>query len=133
MSKSKLEFLRDGKEYPRVTQRLKMDEYNAAFGGDFLEIWLNWSRAFNERVARLESESQRVADMPTRTAEEREAQTAAFDELMPELFELSAERWGCTAEDARAIYEHDIELWRWVNNRSSEMRESYRERRRKNA
>ena len=136
---SKFGFIKDG-EYPRITERLHLRDYNAQFrkwlreqGQEdaYLDIWLNWSREFEAKVQELRWKSAKIVQMPIGDDEQREALLKAQEALMPFSHEVNAEFWGCEPEDVQALYELDVELWSWIVDRANEMRSEYREKRKK--
>lgn len=127
---SKLNFLENGKSaYPRITKKLHLKKYDPSFKADFLEIWLNWSRDFNEAMLEGNEEVDKISKMPKETQEQRDAIDKAWEEWLPGSFERYAEYWGCTPEQARQIYELDIELWNWIREKSNDLRYEFQERR----
>jgi len=128
---SRLGFLERREEYPRVTKRLELGRYNGQLKGNYIEVWLNWSREFNDRMVEYRDRLGKIAQMPSGTDEEWKAADGALDELAPSMFALNAEFWGCEEDEVRAIYEIDAELWRWIAGQANKMREDYREKRKK--
>lgn len=130
---SKLGFLGQPAEYPEVRRRLDLGGYHPDLKGNFVEVWLNWSRDFNDRMAAYNERVSEIGQMPRETEAQRDDVNAALDDLAPELFELTARYWGCEVEEVQQIYELDAELWRWVSTRANEMRTAYQDKRKKGA
>lgn len=126
---SKLGFLNTGGEYPRITKKLYLKGYDAAFKDDYLEIWLNWSRDFNEAMLDGNKELARVMALQADTPELQARQDEAFDGWLPGSFERYAEYWGCTPEQAEQIYRVDIELWNWIREKADALRVEFQTRR----
>jgi hypothetical protein len=105
-----------GAKYPKIVKRLDLGEYHEDLKGDYLEIWVNWSRDYNNRVGDSRSNLLAIADMPDGTDEEKAAKTKAHEAWLAESWELHAEFWGCTPEEVQAVYEVDVDLWRWARS-----------------
>lgn len=129
----KLAFLK-GTDFPRIVKKLPLKEYSEEFAqllkeagqeDAYLSIWLNWSRDFQDKYFDAIQRINEIGQMPTETEEQVAEKEAVFDELLPTLFELNAEYWGCSAEDVRDLYETDVVLWQWINAQAGEARDEY--------
>ena len=128
---SKLSFLKNGAKYPRVVETLNLSDYHEALHGNTLDIWVNWSVAFNDLLAQSDEEINAIRDMPITTKEQRKAKNDATDAWMEKRFELNAELWSCTTDEVKGVYEIDMDLYFWINARVPELREAHRTDRKK--
>jgi hypothetical protein len=136
---SKLGFLSEN-SYPKIERRLYLRDYSPEFrkwlreaGQEdlYLDVWVNWSREFEREMQELRWEAAKVLQMPIGNDDQRQTLLKAQGDLMPLSYRLNARFWGCDEDDARAIYEQDVELWNWVVKRSSDLRDEYQEERKK--
>jgi hypothetical protein len=124
---SSLKFLDNGARYPRETRRLELSEYDAAYDGDYIEIWVNLSRQMRDRGIALARESFAIAEMPL--GPERDKRQS---QLHAELHAFQAEWWGIPVEQARMLYEEvDSGLHDWIVERANELRLEYEDSRKK--
>ena len=128
---SRLSKVKETAKYPKLTARLELGDYNSELQGDYLEVWLNWSRDFNDRVLANQSQLMTIRSMPVTTESEREAYAKALERWLATAKRIYAEFWDCTVDDIQAIYDLDISLWDWVTARSLTLRAEYQEKRKK--
>lgn len=57
---SRLGILQQPEQYPRITKKLELRLYDPKLKGNWLEVWVNWSSEFNERVQEAERELSRA-------------------------------------------------------------------------
>lgn len=152
---NKLSFLQ-GDEYPRITRRLELGDYDSKLRGNYLEVWVNWSTDFNDQVRETEQEHNRallaVGEAARGAAEKaRETLDAAGVELSPverDVFralvtrvdegqenleastravrENTAAFWGCSYEEIVAIFNKDQELWFWCCQQAIALKDDFR-------
>jgi hypothetical protein len=125
---SKLKFLSDN-TYPEIREPLKLDGYDPKLKGSHVEIWLNWSRDFNDKMVDHNRRVFEVMGMQATTRDEFAKKDGAMNELLPATFELNAKFWGCTPEEAQSIYDLDVELWNWISDKANAMRQKFKDRR----
>ena len=148
---SKLSFL-EREQYPRITKKLQLDKYNPDFKGDYLEIWLNWSGEYNDRVAAadvqlrraqlmMNENVQRVLSKASEALEETDVmilrmligksengnRRKAIEAALEEVWRNCAIFWDCEYEDVVQIQELDMDLWEWIMDKSTTMRSEYKE------
>jgi hypothetical protein len=127
---SKLSFLaRD--EYPEIRERVNLVDYDQALKGDFLEVWVNWDRAFARAMMEEARLTGLVVQMPVATPEDWEKRLEALTEIRERMFELNARYWGCEREHVETIWEMDVELYDWIVAQANKLRKRYQERKKK--
>lgn len=151
----KLKKAMEGGDAPRITKRLDFKDYHNDYAGNHLDIWINWSRAHNDRTGEAEDRMTlaRLAigeDMQdilkraketlgpddallfeayiTKNSDEREA---LIDAALQELFEVTAAFWSCDVEDVQFIWDADVDLWNWVMEQSVALRNEFKATRKK--
>jgi GTP-dependent phosphoenolpyruvate carboxykinase len=122
---SKLDFLQRKAEYPRITKRLDLGRYHKKLRGQYLDVWLNWDREFQERWLDSGEKLQELQAMPVDTEEQRGAQQKAVDDYVPRYFELFGEYLGCSAEEVETLFNLDTNLWLWITEEVGKMRARY--------
>ena len=134
---SKLDILHNGK-YPRVIKKLHLDQYDAQFRGNYVEVWLNWSSDFFKRVQEtaVELAQSRLALAEARAGTEVDQERvdecqAALDLALQDIYAANAEMWNCEPGEVEQIADLDIELYGWLTRSTTELREAFRERQKK--
>jgi hypothetical protein len=123
---SKLKFLERATKYPRETRRINLAEYHPDLEGDFIEVWVNWSREFLERSFALARESVEIRSLDT-----SDAKTKAMEELNDKALEFQADWLGISVADLRQIYQIDVALYDWIIDEANRLRREYVDERKK--
>jgi hypothetical protein len=123
---SKLTFLSNGRDYPRETRRLELGEYHPDLAGDFLDVWVNFSRGVSEQRLELALESLEISKLPL--GKERDKR---LGKLLEKTQAFHAEWWGVPLEQVRQLYEIDTALYEWITFKASELRGEYVDERKK--
>lgn len=122
---SSLKFLTKTK-YPRELRRVHLVKYNKDLQGDYLDVWVNWSRDMSDRSLKLVMRATEVAALPL--GDERDK---ALVELNADLWAFQAEWWGIPVEDVEQIYRIDVSLYDWIVDQANTLRQKYRDERKK--
>ncbi len=153
---STLGFLEGAEEYPRITRRLELGDYDPKLRGNYLEVWVNWSTDFNDRVREAEQEHNRALlavgaearEMAEKVRQVLEraggvlsgpqgdvlrALVTRVDESQANLEasnrvvrENTAAFWGCSYDEVVAIFEVDQELWFWCCQQAIALKNEFR-------
>jgi len=123
---SKLNFLSNGRDYPRETRRLELGDYHPDLQGDFLDVWVNLSRGVSEQRLELAMESLEISKLPL--GEERDKRLA---KLLERTQAFHSEWWGVPIEQVQQLYQIDTALYEWIVSRASDLRAEYVDERKK--
>lgn len=124
---SKLKFLERTK-YPRETRRVHLVKYHKDLNGDYIDVWVNWSRAISDKSLELAREAGEVSRLSL--GEERDQRLAALNEAV---FEFQSSWWDVPVEEVRQLYGIDVTLYNWVIDESNRLRSEYVDERKKAA
>jgi hypothetical protein len=117
---SKLSFLNNGAKYPREVRRIDLGDYHQALSGDFIEVWVNWSKAMNDRALALAVEASAVVSLSL--GEERDKRLAALNE---KAYAHQAEWFELPVDQVKALQEVDVSLYSWIIDQANAARRAY--------
>lgn len=125
---SKLNFLDDGARelYPRETRRVELGDYGDHLKGDYLDVWVNWTRAKSDLAISLAMDAGEIVAM--KLGKERDKVLAKLNEKM---FQHQADWWGISVDEVMAIHAIDTALSDFITIRATELRREYIEDRKK--
>lgn len=150
---SKLGFL--GSEYKKIRENLDLGLYSDDLKGNSLDVWVNWSKDFNERVdeANATMKLSRMAAGPEIQAIlKRASETLDSDDVLflrPFLFVndeakttalrgavdafngVMAVFWDCAKAEVDQIMVVDLDLYGWCIDNSMALRKRFQETRKK--
>jgi len=140
---AKLDFLK--REFPVLREKLDFGDFHPELAGNYVEVWLNLSHAFEDRVRQhreqyaayerrrdtiIEAlESDRLGE--GKAEELRDELKRRSEEMQQSTAEIYAELWGCTEEEYRQLVTMDAALTTWLIETTWQMIGGYRDGRKK--
>jgi len=123
---SKLEFLDNGRVYPKETRRVELGDYHESLKGDFIDVWVNLPRRLSDERLVLAVEAAQLAGMQLGDKRDK-----ALDALNERMFRFHSEWWGVPLEQIKQLYQIDTILYEWIATQATRLREQYAEERKK--
>lgn len=123
------------KQFPRLRKRLDFGEFHPDLAGNSVDVWLNLSAEFEQRLREHEAqgdEIERREQAATATDDEDTELAALRERRAAETAAIYAEMWDCTEEEFRALIALDPVLSTWLFTRTWELVRDYRAGRTKN-
>jgi len=121
---SNLEIL--NREFPRLRKKLDFGEFHPDLGGNSVNVWLNLSADFEERIAAHTELRRRIAALEAEE-EPGEDLVALQEELTQGSTEIYSTMWDIEPAEVQALIGLDLGLTEWLFRRTWEMVRAYRE------